>query len=138
MITASPKSLSKAQTVGWAALIVIAGTILYLINPPQQLGWLRCPVNLLTGLYCPGCGSLRAIHALLHGNLLLAMSCNLLTVIALPALLLYGIREIACNMLGRSTSILISPVVAWSIFWIVIGFTLVRNLPFEVFHFLRP
>jgi hypothetical protein len=138
MISVQAKRFSKTQTIGWASLLLIAGLILYWVNPLQQLAWLRCPVNLLTGLYCPGCGSLRAIHVLLHGDLLAAISNNLLAVIALPVLLGIGIRDIANNLQGRTTPTRIPPLAAWSVFWIVIGFAIVRNLPIEALYFLRP
>ena len=37
----------------------------------ESLRWkIPCPVQALTGLYCPGCGGQRAVKALLGGNLL--------------------------------------------------------------------
>ncbi len=49
---------------------------------PRALG---CPFHLTTGLWCPGCGSTRAIYALTNGDLSLAMRCNVLVI---PMLLL--------------------------------------------------
>lgn len=36
------------------------------MNPPVPLP--RCPIKMFTGFDCPGCGSTRALHALLHGR----------------------------------------------------------------------
>ena len=41
-----------------------------------------CPLRALTGLYCPGCGSTRTLHALLHGDLATAMAMNPLLVVS--------------------------------------------------------
>jgi ABC-type spermidine/putrescine transport system permease subunit II len=43
-----------------------------------------CLFKKLTGLNCPGCGSSRALHQLMHGNLLPALDYNILVVIFLP------------------------------------------------------
>ena len=48
---------------------------------------LTCPFYRLTGLYCPGCGTGRAIQALCHGHIALAIRCNiLLFILGLPCL----------------------------------------------------
>ena len=45
-----------------------------------------CPTNALTKIHCPGCGTLRAMHALLHGDVKEALSQNILAVIFIPIL----------------------------------------------------
>ena len=45
----------------------VAGLVFLYFNNPQDLsGFPRCPFYALTGYKCPGCGTLRAIHAALH------------------------------------------------------------------------
>ena len=44
-----------------------------------------CPLYAVSGLYCPGCGTLRCLHALTHGDLGAALGFNVLTVLAPPA-----------------------------------------------------
>ena len=46
----------------------------------------QCLFRRLTGLSCPGCGSQRVAHALLHGDLAGAFRANALLVAAIPAL----------------------------------------------------
>jgi hypothetical protein len=43
-----------------------------------------CPFKALTGLACPGCGSVRAVQQLLHGDLMAALDLNPLAVVLLP------------------------------------------------------
>lgn len=56
------------QWIGIAAIgSAVAG--LFLFNPADG-GWLypACPFRALTGWLCPGCGTLRAMYEMLHGN----------------------------------------------------------------------
>lgn len=129
------KRAAALLAVGFASAAV---AVLYFADPLEQLAWLRCPVNLTTGLYCPGCGSLRAVHALLHGDIVAALHSNLLAVVFLPVLVGFGIRSFVYAMKDRSPAIGTPPFVAWSVFWIVILFTVLRNLPFELTRALRP
>jgi len=43
-----------------------------------------CPVLALTGVPCPGCGGLRALHALTRGDVPAALALNPLVLLALP------------------------------------------------------
>jgi hypothetical protein len=43
-----------------------------------------CPTRSLFGLLCPGCGTLTALHALMHGRVASALSANALAVLAVP------------------------------------------------------
>lgn len=57
-------------------------------NPGSHLLFPKCPFLLLTGLECPGCGSQRAIHHLLHLNVTEALRANMLLVVSVPYLIL--------------------------------------------------
>lgn len=51
----------------------------------------RCPVYHLTGLKCPGCGTQRALHALLHGDFAAAWGFNPALILSIPLLLLIAL-----------------------------------------------
>jgi hypothetical protein len=98
-----------------------------------------CPVHYLTGWYCPGCGSLRALHQLLQGNVRAAWSMNPLTLIFLP-FLSYGLASRAlAEIRGQGLPRVFLPAV-----WIralcaaIILFGIVRNLPLHPFDLLAP
>lgn len=67
------------------ALVAVAGLVfLYLYNPQDISFFPRCPFYALTGYKCPGCGTLRAIHAMLHLRFGEALRLNPLLFAAIP------------------------------------------------------
>jgi hypothetical protein len=80
-----------------------------------------CPFLWLTGLLCAGCGVLRAIHALLHGDLVAAWFLNPLFVLALPLTLVAALASALGWRLSRP------PVALMSVLMLVL-FTVLRNL----------
>jgi hypothetical protein len=71
-------------------ILAISGIIYLYFNNPEEAKHtlLSCPLNSFTGLQCPGCGSQRAIHQLLHLNLKAAWAFNPLLICGLPYILL--------------------------------------------------
>ena len=45
-----------------------------------------CPTKALLGIDCPGCGGMRMVYALLHGDIGAALRYNALSVIALSTM----------------------------------------------------
>lgn len=85
-------------TVGCVGLVCLWG--LYHFNPQEHPFYPRCLFYQTTGLWCPGCGGLRASHQLLHGNFIAAFQLNPLAVILLPGLLM-GLAEWGLMPAGR-------------------------------------
>ena len=65
-------------------VLLVVGMVYYFNNPAESWCFLKCPVNYVTGLSCPGCGSQRAIHELLHLNFKQAFAYNPLLIAAIP------------------------------------------------------
>ena len=73
-------------------LLLLVAVYVYMAYDPAASAWFpKCPFLLLTGLKCPGCGSQRAIHGLLHGDVAAAFGFNAFLVLSLPvvAFLIY-------------------------------------------------
>lgn len=70
--------------LGIGTIAVLA--LLCFFDPSTSAIFPPCPTNALTSLYCPGCGTLRAMYALLHGDVKEALSQNILAVIFIPIL----------------------------------------------------
>ncbi|GAB7003790.1 DUF2752 domain-containing protein [Nocardioides sp. AN3] len=67
-------------TIGSLAAATLA---LHLRDPHQRGSWGVCPLSLL-GIYCPGCGGLRAVNDLTNGQVKAAASSNLLVTLGIP------------------------------------------------------
>lgn len=83
------------------ALGLVVSSVLALIYvvPPESGLYPSCPIHILTGILCPGCGGTRALHALLHGRLAAALELNpLVTSAAAPVLVFAAIQ---CHSLWR-------------------------------------
>ena len=81
----------KIKIVLGAVIIFMLMAALYLfynLNPETQPIFPKCPFLLLTGFECPGCGTQRAIHQLLHLNFGAALKYNAFMVAALPYVLM--------------------------------------------------
>ena len=98
------------------------------VQSPAESVWMpKCPVWVLTGYQCPGCGFTRALHALMHGHLGEALSYNYFFIISIPYLLavMAVLWVPALNRRTRLRSFVAGPVPAWfyaitfCIWWVV-------------------
>jgi len=78
--------------VGVAALAVAGCTYLAFVNPNEPGHYPICPSRAIFGVDCPGCGGMRGMNCLLHGDIAGALNHNLLLVIVVPlALMFWGL-----------------------------------------------
>ena len=84
---------------------------------------ISCPIHSLTGVFCPGCGSTRAVRALLGGDLQLAFHNNALFLIS-PVLVLVGVLISKYSKNRIWLYLFLSLLLA-----VVIAFTVLRNQP---------
>lgn len=96
-----------------------------------------CMFRALTGYYCIGCGLTRALHALVHGNLVVAFSMNPLAMLMLPIMPL-----LAAHSYGWNVRVLrpLMRVITEPKFWLVLlpAYWIARNLPWFPFTLLAP
>lgn len=133
---------SKMRWLQPALIILALGfvtAVFYLQNPAQSGIFPPCPLFAWTGLYCPGCGSLRATHQLLHGNLVGAFKLNPLAVLSIPFLIYGYVAHVTLIRTGKTLpgSFLKSSII-WIIFAFIICYGVLRNVPVYPFTLLAP
>mgnify|MGYP000844819944 FL=1 len=138
-VPALPPSLQRWLPLATVAALAVGATlVLHNVDPYAAGNPLpSCPLYVLTGLYCPGCGSTRCLYSLVHFDLPGAMAMNPLLVLSLPLLLLMllngaGIRPRLFDPLMR--------LLAKPMFWLIVlvGYAVLRNLPWAPFTGLAP
>lgn len=139
------KTLKKYFIYGYLLLAIPVFFMLryYYINDPSisQEGtvFAVCPFNYVTGLHCPGCGSQRAIHDILHIRILEAVKHNALLILVL---LIASSKAYAFitkkykpsyfyDLNGKSWF-------TYSVVFIVFAYWILRNIPIHPFTHLAP
>lgn len=125
----------KRITVASIWAVLFAGAVYVYSFEPGRTGFFPlCPFRFFTGLTCPGCGSTRAIHQLLHGNLQAAFMLNPIFVIAIPFLFFALLRHTKHSFAGTTPRPNAMPAPAlYLIFVVVVSFWVFRNTPFYPF-----
>ena len=127
-----PRPVLKAVLTIAAATVLAAVVFVYaMFDPSDSLYWPKCPFHLLTGLECPGCGSQRAIHALLHGDIIKAWDYNPLLVIAVPYIILGFIAELSfrrSRLMRTVRDRLYSGRAVWMVLTVIIIYWIGRNV----------
>ncbi len=102
--------------------------MVYHYNPETTAWFPKCLLYQATGLHCPGCGTARAIFALLHGDIIASLRNQILL---LPSIVL-------CTVLIIKPSLNFNKHLCWSVLIVVCAYAILRNLPWKPFVFLAP
>lgn len=98
--------------------------MLYTYPPGEATLYPRCMFKAATGYDCPGCGSTRAAHALLHGRFREAFRFNPM-LFAMGGVILCALPSLAR---GNQPQFMTKPWFSWSALVVVVGWWIVRNL----------
>jgi hypothetical protein len=130
----------KVLVLLFATIAVVAGlAVLYTYDPAVIRVYPPCLFHALTGWHCPGCGTARGLHQLLHGNLVATLWLNPLMVISLPLLAYLVVADLAGRIWNRRMpGCPLSGRVMWMVVGVVIVYWIARNLPFYPFSLLAP
>lgn len=130
----------KIQFLIRCAAVVAISLLYFFIDAREKQIFPKCPFHVLTGLYCPGCGSQRAISALLHLDLFSAMRFNVLLIMSLP-IIGYSIYASAMNTFTTvkvQQRLFHSVKFIWALAIVVLLFWILRNIPQYPFNLLAP
>ncbi|HEX6852744.1 MAG TPA: DUF2752 domain-containing protein [Candidatus Polarisedimenticolaceae bacterium] len=115
---------------GLAVAATLALVAIACVDPAQARWFPACPLHAATGLFCPGCGATRALHALAHGDPARALAFNPLLILALPVLVPLAADEAWRVATGRAW--LRTRVPTWAGFTILAvlcAYGVLRNVP---------
>src|SRR5208337_3156960 len=124
---------------GCAAAFFACAAMLFLFDPALYPFYPVCVFHRLTGLNCPGCGTLRALHELVHGHPLNALRDNPLTMLSVPVVSFFSVRYLRRWFAGQPLRLPdVGPSRVLLLIGVLVGFTILRNLPFAPFIYLSP
>jgi len=143
-VTENQTERSKVRAARWvlaiAATGVVAGCIVLFFWNPDETGFFPpCVFHQWTGLHCPGCGTLRGLHRLFHGDVIGALRHNLLMVVLIPFVAYAVLADPVRHLAGRqSSAAVLRPIWIWLLFASIVLFAVVRNIPYYPFTLLAP
>src|SRR5574339_87372 len=91
----------RSTVVAIWSLLLAGAAYLFLFEPGKSGFFPGCIFRLLTGFTCPGCGSTRAMHQLLHGHVAAAFMLNPLFLVAIP-FLSFALLRFSVNVMRGS------------------------------------
>ncbi len=124
----------RTSVIALWSLLIAGATYLFVFEPGRTGFFPICMFRFLTGFTCPGCGSTRAAHQILHGHFVAAFMLNPLFLIAIPFLLYALLRYSIVVMRGgipKQNSLPASFI--YALFVIVVSFWIFRNTPYYPF-----
>jgi hypothetical protein len=130
------------QAIVVFALIAAALPLLYANDPAAGGAFPPCVFHQLTGLHCPGCGTLRAVHQLLRGNFMAAMRLNPLAMFMLPLFLVVIALDRVSVWRGAAIQWhrprWVPAAWRWGVVILIVAFGILRNVPTWPFTLLAP
>lgn len=119
-----PRFSRRCRTLAGSAVIAAGAWVVYTFPPSSHTFYPRCWFHAATGLDCPGCGGTRALHQLLHGDVLGALALNPL----LFVLLFGALVSLPSLWRGEQPPFVHKPWFGWASVVVLVGFWVGRNL----------
>jgi hypothetical protein len=131
--------MKKILNIGLLIAFIGLAVLFFILDPAKHNIFPRCLFNSITGYYCPGCGSQRAIHSLLHFDIEGVVSYNFLFIPAFLLIIYHYLHPILNRIFSwKLPNIFYFKSTPWVIFGFVIAFWIMRNLTFYPFSVLAP
>lgn len=102
-----------ALLIGGILAAILGACLLFFFNPETTSCYPRCPFHVLTGLQCPGCGTLRGLHALMHFRLADAWRFNPGMVVSIPVIALFLLFPRLCKNAFVGKMVLVGTLAWW-------------------------
>lgn len=136
------ENVKQYRYVKWASFIILFTGIstYFYFNNPAASPYPPCPFLFFTGYYCPGCGTSRAFHQILHGNFGNAFNLNPLMVLCIPliAYLFICLLEPKVKEKCIISRLVFNTTFLKIMLLIILAYWLARNIKFYPFTLLAP
>lgn len=109
-------------------LIAVASAIYYFFDPSDTVWMPRCLWKTLTSTDCPGCGTQRMIHALMHGDISAALKANAFAMCMLPVIVFLIWLELTRESHPRLYARVHRHSHIWTLAGFVLAWWILRNL----------
>lgn len=120
--------------VMWTAVITAAVAVtaalawfMYAFDPLKTPFYPKCPSKTLLGIDCPGCGTARAVHALVHGDIGTAWHYNPFLFFAVALLAVLAVAP-GFTPQSRLRRVIDSPAFVIAVTVLIILWTVARNI----------
>ena len=123
--------MAAQRTAGRArlsALAAIFAVCIYAKFDPETTPFPKCPFYWATGLKCPGCGSQRALHQLLHLRVGAAFGYNACLVLFIPILLFLFSAEFLRDKAPGYYRASRHPALGWTALGLILLWWVFRNI----------
>ena len=131
-MTTGTTSRSRVELLRGPTVVGAAGLsgamLLHVRDPHDEGTYGLCPFLALTGHPCPGCGGLRAVNDLTHGDVLSALSSNLLAIALVATLAVVWVSWTVRRGRGVDTPMMVfNERFLWPTLVVALVFGVVRN-----------
>jgi hypothetical protein len=124
-MTLTPRWIAQASAAATSAVLIVV----YRFSPSAYSFYPTCPSALWLHLECPGCGSTRALHALLHLRLAEAVAFNPMFPAVFLLAAVWGILQYSsATWQDRFVTVAAPRSFYWAASTAALGFFVIRNL----------
>lgn len=112
-----------------AATVAVGTAYVALVDPNQPGHYPLCPTFAIAGIYCPGCGMLRATHELTTLDLGASIAMNPLAIPLYLGCAVLFVRWVLARWQGRTLRWDPPVWMPWALAVSFVAFTIARNIP---------
>ena len=118
----------KPYYILWIVAIALIALLYFAVDPAMAAWMPKCPMKVLTGFDCPGCGSQRMLHALLHADFVGAWHANPFLLLMIPYIALVIVASALPHRFPRLSRFVNSPAAILTFLLLAIAWTILRNI----------
>lgn len=131
--------MKKILNLGLLIIVTGLAILFFVLDPSKNAIFPKCMFHSITGYYCPGCGSQRAIHSLLHLNIAGVVHYNFLFLPAMLLIIYHYLHPILNRIFHwKLPNLFYFKYTPLIILGVVIVFWILRNIPLFPFSELAP